>query len=161
MTDTVVVAKATDRVTTNMKLGEFYDNLTRWIERESHDPLQQWRDLEVAVPLANHSVGPSAANPVSWMNQGMDWNHNTFFLGTETKVYKAYPVTPSEFLESMKTKAEMLEKLWPNKAWLPKNRVECWKEGYREGFRYGMHTQMVPETELVKELQSSLPSAST
>lgn len=117
-----------------MTLSELYAQLQEYLERHPDRG-----NLEVVLPVATPSVGYAATVGISHLREGMDWDHGKMFLRPVEAVIPAAPFSTKEIKEHLDHILELRKKHDKEGGGLafPKNRADCYAEGYREGAWFG------------------------
>lgn len=117
-----------------MNLNQLYAQLQEFLEQHP-----ERGNHELVLPVATPSVGYSATVGISHLREGMDWDHGRMFLRPTEPVIPAAPFSTKEIKEHLDHILEIRKKHDKDGGGLafPKNRADCYAEGYREGARFG------------------------
>lgn len=117
-----------------MKVSELYAQLQEYLGRHPDRG-----EYELVIPVATTSVGYSATVGISHLREGMGWDQGRMFLRPVEAVIPAAPFSAKEIKEHLDHILEIRKKHDKDGGGLafPKNRADCYAEGYREGARFG------------------------
>ena len=117
-----------------MTVSELYAQLQEYLQQHP-----ERGNNELVLPVATPSAGYSATVAISHIREGMDWDHGKMFLRPVEPVIPAAPFSGKEIKEYLDHILEIRKKHDKEGGGLafPKNRADCYAEGYREGARFG------------------------
>lgn len=113
--------------------------ITELIEKLKEIYARNEIDYEVVIPTHNPSIGPTS---IARLSTGFDWNNGRLFLHTEEQLSKTPSITRQEIKKIAKEKADFMD----NHKWLHRNRIDCYEDGFIDGFMGGMRVLLNKNT---------------